>query len=195
MGKAIPKVEILVLRSDGTECAPGEPGELVHRGALVTKGYWNDPEKTNKVFRRNPLLTKQDHLNEIVVFSGDLVKKDPEGFLYFISRRDEMIKTSGYRVSPTEVEELLIEIPGINHAVVFGKELENGDQGIIAVLETNQVPADEKMVMQECRKRLPGYMVPYRLFFEKSFKRSANDKIDRAYLKQKWFSVEDQHEA
>ena len=124
MGKAIPNVEILVINSQVEECAPGEKGELVHRGALVTRGYWNDPEKTGKVFKRNPLLKGQDHLNETVVYSGDLVKKDEEGFLYFVSRRDEMIKTSGYRVSPAEVEETLIEIPEVSNAIVFGKEMD-----------------------------------------------------------------------
>ena len=186
VGRAIPNVEILVVNSRGEECAPGEPGELVHRGALITRGYWNDPEKTKKVFRRNPLLNQQDHLNEIVVYSGDLVKKDEEGFLYFISRRDEMIKTSGYRVSPTEVEEVLIEIPGVSNAVVFGKEIENAQQIIVSVVETNHLSNDKKILIQECRKRLPGYMVPHEIHFEKAFKKTANGKIDRSLMKEKY---------
>ena len=194
VGKAIPNVEILVVNSRGEECAPGEPGELVHRGALITRGYWNDPEKTKKVFRRNPLLNQQDHLNEIVVYSGDLAKKDEEGFLYFISRRDEMIKTSGYRVSPAEVEEVLIEIPGVSDAVVFGKEIENAEQIIVSVVETNHLSNDKKILIQECRKRLPGYMVPHEIHFEKAFKKTANGKIDRSFIKQKWMSKED-HDA
>ena len=108
IGKAISNVEILVLNEKGEECKPGEVGELVHRGALITRGYWNDPEKTEKIFRKNPLLKDQNHLNETVVFSGDLVTKDEEGFLYYVSRKDSMIKTMGYRVSPTEVEESLL---------------------------------------------------------------------------------------
>lgn len=186
VGRAIPNVEILVVNSRGEECAPGEPGELVHRGALITRGYWNDPEKTKKVFRRNPLLNQQDHLNEIVVYSGDLVKKDEEGFLYFISRRDEMIKTSGYRVSPTEVEEVLIEIPGVSDAVVFGKEIETTEQVIVSVVETNHLSNDKKILIQECRKRLPGYMVPHEIHFEKAFKKTANGKIDRSFIKEKY---------
>ena len=107
IGKAIPNAEILVLREDGTPCAPDEPGELVHRGALVAMGYWNDPEKTAERFRPLPGREAGLVLPEIAVFSGDTVRMDAEGFLYFIGRRDEMIKTSGYRVSPTEIEEVL----------------------------------------------------------------------------------------
>ena len=194
MGKAIPNVEIFVVNSRGEECAPGEPGELVHRGALITRGYWNDGEKTKEVFRRNPLLKGQGHLHEIVVYSGDLVKKDEEGFLYFISRRDEMIKSSGYRVSPTEVEEVLIEIPGVSNALVFGKEVETAEQVIVAVVETNHLSNDKKILIQECRKRLPGYMVPHEIHFEKAFKKTANGKIDRSFIKQKWMSKQE-HDA
>jgi len=190
MGKAIPDVEILVINSKGEECAPGEPGELVHRGALITKGYWNDPEKTNKVFRKNPILKDQQHLNEIVVYSGDLVKKDEEGFLYFISRRDEMIKTSGYRVSPTEIEEGLIEIPNVSNAVVFGRRMESGDQNIVAILETNHLQIEKAKILQECRKLMPTYMVPHEIYFEKVFKKTANDKVDRSFLKEKWLAIE-----
>ncbi len=190
MGKAIPNVQILVVNSRGEECAPGEPGELIHRGALITRGYWNDSERTKKVFRRNPLLKGQEHLNEVVVYSGDLVKKDEEGFLYFISRRDEMIKTSGYRVSPTEVEEVLLEIPGVSDAVVFGKENKNAEQIIIAVVERNSLSVDKKILIQECKKRLPRYMVPHQIYLEKTFKKTASGKIDRSFIKQKWITVE-----
>lgn len=190
MGKAIPNVEIMVINKDGAECAPGEVGELVHRGALITKGYWNDPEKTHSVFRKNPLLNDQNHLDDIVVYSGDVVKKDAEGYLYFISRRDEMIKASGYRISPTEIEECLIAIKKVQNAMVFGKKLENGDQGIVAVLEIGNHAVKKTVVLQECRKSLPSYMVPQEVYFEKSFKKTANDKIDRAFLKEKWIKMD-----
>ncbi|MEZ5571805.1 MAG: acyl-CoA ligase (AMP-forming), exosortase A system-associated [Halioglobus sp.] len=106
MGKAIPNAEILVINDEGRECAPNEPGELVHRGALVSLGYWNDPEKTAERFKPCPTQPAEIPNRELAVWSGDQVMKDEEGFLYFISRKDEMIKTSGYRVSPTEVEEI-----------------------------------------------------------------------------------------
>ena len=162
IGKAIPNVEILVLNEKREECKPGEIGELVHRGALITRGYWNDPEKTEKVFKKNPLLKDQDHLNEMVVFSGDLVMKDEEGFLYYISRKDSMIKTMGYRVSPTEVEESLLKLDGVVDAVVFGKEIETGDQIIVAVIQSNSIAIDENQLTAQCRKILPEYMVPKR---------------------------------
>lgn len=186
IGKAIPNVEILVLNEKGEECKPGEVGELVHRGALITRGYWNDPERTEKIFRKNPLLKDQHHLNEIVVFSGDLVMKDEEGFLYYISRKDSMIKTMGYRVSPTEVEESLMKLDGIVDAVVFGKEIETGDQIIVAVIQSNSKEIDEKKLTALCRKTLPEYMVPREFHFEKEFPKTANGKVDRSLLQKKW---------
>jgi acyl-CoA synthetase (AMP-forming)/AMP-acid ligase II len=190
IGKAIPNVEIIVVNAKGEECGPGEEGELVHRGALITRGYWNDPEKTKSIFRKNPLLGDQGHLHETVVFSGDVVKKDEEGFLYFISRRDEMIKTSGYRVSPTEVEEVLIGLQGVSNVVVFGQELETGDQCIVAVLETDLTEADTKDLLKECRKHLPTYMVPQDFHYEKAFPKTANGKVDRSGIKKKWLRAE-----
>jgi acyl-CoA ligase (AMP-forming) (exosortase A-associated) len=186
IGKAIPNVEIIVLNEKGEECKPGEVGELVHRGALITRGYWNDREKTEKIFRKNPLLKDQDHLNETVVFSGDLVMKDEEGFLYYVSRKDSMIKTMGYRVSPTEVEESLIKLDGVVDAVVFGKEIETGDQIIVAVIQSNSKEVEEKQLMTLCRKTLPEYLVPKEFHFEKEFPKTANGKVDRSFLQKKW---------
>ncbi|MGH8641755.1 MAG: acyl-CoA ligase (AMP-forming), exosortase A system-associated, partial [Burkholderiales bacterium] len=120
IGKAIPNVEVLVVREDGTPCAPGEPGELVHRGALVSLGYWNDPQKTAERFKPAPGQPNGLVMPEIAVWSGDTVRRDEEGFLYFISRRDEMIKTSGYRVSPTEVEEVVYATGLVGEAAALG---------------------------------------------------------------------------
>jgi acyl-CoA ligase (AMP-forming) (exosortase A-associated) len=186
IGKAIPSVEIIVLNEKGEECKPGEVGELVHRGALITRGYWNDPEKTEKIFRKNPLLRDQSHLNETVVFSGDLVMKDEEGFLYYVSRKDSMIKTMGYRVSPTEVEESLLKLDGVVDAVVFGKEIETGDQIVVAVVRTSSTQIDDKQIIAQCRKGLPEYMVPREIHFEKEFPKTANGKVDRSLLQKKW---------
>ncbi|MBC7680868.1 MAG: acyl-CoA ligase (AMP-forming), exosortase A system-associated, partial [Ferruginibacter sp.] len=126
IGKAIPNAEILVLREDGSPCAPEEPGELVHRGALVGMGYWNDAEKTAERYKLlapgAPGRQLGLQLPEYAVFSGDTVRMDAEGFLYFIGRRDEMIKSSGYRVSPTEVEEVLYATKLVGECVAFGVE-------------------------------------------------------------------------
>ena len=107
MGKAIPGNEVLVLDENNRPVEPGKVGELVHRGPLVAKGYWGDPELTAIRFRHDPLQPKQVPNPEFVVYSGDYVKIDKDGYLYFVGRKDEMIKCAGNRVSPTEVEEVI----------------------------------------------------------------------------------------
>src|SRR5205085_564405 len=120
IGKAIPNAEILVLRPDGSSCAPGEPGELVQRGALVAQGYWNDAQRTAERFKPLPGRDGALMVPEIAVFSGDTVRLDEEGFLYFVGRRDEMIKSSGYRISPNEVEEVLYATQLVGECAAFG---------------------------------------------------------------------------
>ncbi len=186
IGKAIPNAEILVLREDGTPCAPNEPGELVHRGALVAMGYWNDPEKTAERFKPLPGREAGLVLPEIAVFSGDTVRMDEEGFLYFIGRRDEMIKTSGYRVSPTEVEEVLYSTQLVAEAAAFGVDHPVLGQAIVAVA----VPKDghdptAEAILAECRARLPAYMVPAHVELRQgALPRNPNGKIDRKGLAQ-----------
>src|SRR5512138_230283 len=133
MGKAIPNAEILVVRPDGSPCAADEPGELVQRGSLVALGYWNDPEKTAERFRPLPSQRSELPITELAVWSGDTVRQDAEGFLYFVGRRDEMIKTSGYRVSPTEVEEVLYASGLVGDAVSFGAPHPALGEAIVAV--------------------------------------------------------------
>ncbi|HRK11082.1 acyl-CoA ligase (AMP-forming), exosortase A system-associated [Thauera sp. WB-2] len=188
IGKAIPDTEVLVLREDGSECAPNEPGELVQRGALVAMGYWNDPERTAERFRplpprapgREPGLV----LPEIAVFSGDTVRRDEDGFLYFIGRRDEMIKTSGYRVSPTEIEEILYATGMVGECVAFGQPHPTLGQGI-AVIAT-PLPGttlDTAALLAECRARMPAYMVPTRIELRSGpLPRNPNGKLDRKAL-------------
>lgn len=184
IGKAIPNAEVLVVREDGTECAPGEPGELVHRGALVSLGYWNDPEKTAERFRPLPGQRKELVLTEMAVWSGDTVKRDEEGFLYFVSRRDEMIKTSGYRVSPTEVEEAVYASGQVAEVAAFGVEHPALGQAIVLVaVPAEGRTADTDGLLKECRDRLPTYMLPQRIdWMEGSLPRNANGKIDRKQL-------------
>src|SRR5207245_4991304 len=108
------------VRSDGTPCDADEPGELVQRGALVAQGYWNDSERTAERFRPLPGREPGLMVPELAVFSGDTVRRDADGFLYFIGRRDEMIKSSGYRISPSEVEEVVYATQLVGGCVAFG---------------------------------------------------------------------------
>ncbi len=179
IGRAIPEVEILVLKKDGQEAAPGEEGELVHRGALVSRGYWNQPEKTARVFRKDPVIGGRTLYNETVVYSGDMVTRDEEGFLYFVSRRDQLIKAGGHRVSPDEIEEVLLRLSGATAAVVFAREVDDSrDTIIVAVLELEAL--DDKALMRQCRKELPRHMIPGVIQARPRLPRSANGKIDRA---------------
>ncbi|HMX22655.1 MAG TPA: AMP-binding protein, partial [Accumulibacter sp.] len=188
IGKAIPNAEILVLREDGSPCAANETGELVHRGALVGLGYWNDPQKTAERYRPLPARTPgRDSglvLPEIAVFSGDSVRIDEEGFLYFVGRRDEMMKTSGYRVSPTEVEEVLYATRLVGECVAFGLDHPTLGQAIQAIVTP---PAggevDPQALLAECRQRMPAYMVPAAIAVRQGpLPRNPNGKIDRKLL-------------
>jgi acyl-CoA ligase (AMP-forming) (exosortase A-associated) len=192
IGKAIPNAEILVLREDGTPCAPNEPGELVHRGALVGLGYWNDPQKTAeryKPLRRDAGLT----LPEYAVFSGDTVRADEEGYLYFIGRRDEMIKTSGYRVSPTDIEETLYQTKLVGEAAAFGIPHAVLGQAIVAVVTpVTGTPIDEPTLLGACRDALPAFMVPARIVVrENPLPRNPNGKIDRRALSDEYADAND----
>jgi len=193
IGKAIPNAEVLVLRSDGSECAPDEPGELVHRGALVSLGYWNDAEKTAERFKSLPptLLGRPDGLQlpEMAVFSGDTVRRDVDGYLYFVGRRDEMIKTSGYRVSPTEVEDVVYATQRVGECVAFGvphAALGQAIQVIATYAETARATGQND-VLSECRMRMPAYMVPAGIEWVSGFlPRNPNGKIDRSLLRREW---------
>lgn len=184
IGQAIPGAEVLVLRPDGSECGVDEPGELVHRGALVSRGYWNDPERTAERFRPIPPSPSGIPMPEIAVWSGDVVRRDAEGYLYFIGRRDEMIKTSGMRVSPTEVEEEAYASGLVGDAVAVGIPHERLGQAI--VLATSPAPGkqpDSDLLLATLRRRLPRYMVPLAVEWRDSLPRNANGKFDRARLR------------
>jgi acyl-CoA ligase (AMP-forming) (exosortase A-associated) len=189
IGRAIPNAEILVLREDGTECPPDEPGELVHRGALVGLGYWADAEKTAERYKLLPGREGGLQLPEYAVFSGDTVRRDAEGFLYFIGRRDEMIKTSGYRVSPTEVEEVLYATRLVGECAAFGIDSPALGQAIqvIATPPQGQEAVDMATLLAECRRRMPAYMVPAGVHgVAGPLPRNPNGKIDRKLLATQW---------
>src|SRR6266542_1220950 len=185
IGKAIPNAEILVVRPDGSLCDPGEEGELVHRGALVALGYWNDPERTAERFRAAPGRESGLCTAEIAVWSGDVVLRDEDGFLYFVGRRDEMIKTSGYRVSPTEIEEVVYDTGLVRDAVAIGvPDARLGQQIVLVVTPARGGEVDTGALLGELRKQLPLYMVPGDVVVRPEIARSPNGKFDRNLLRQ-----------
>lgn len=184
IGKAIPNVEILVVNSQGARCRPGEEGELVHRGPLTTLGYWNDPEATAERFRPAPFAAPELCVPDIAVWSGDVVRMDEEGYLYFVGRRDEIIKTSGNRVSPTEVEEVIYDSGLIAEAVSVGAPHPTLGQGIVVIASAREGQAlDVEALLAACRRHLPPYMVPHAVVERPSLPLSANGKIDRGRLR------------
>ena len=160
IGKAIPGAEILVVRADGSSCDPGEEGELVHRGPHVALGYWNDPCVPRSVSGRSLDAMEPWRTPELAVWSGDAVVADPDGFLYFVGRKDEMIKTSGYRVSPTEIEEVAYATTLVRDAVALGVEDATLGQRVLLVVAPAGKEFDTDMLLEEMKSRLPLYMVP-----------------------------------
>ncbi|WMS86422.1 acyl-CoA ligase (AMP-forming), exosortase A system-associated [Pleionea litopenaei] len=184
MGKAIPNAEILVLNEHGNPVAAGEQGELVHRGVHVAQGYWQAPEKTAERFKPLPHWVTGG-ISEIAVYSGDQVTVDDEGFLYFVSRNDEMIKSSGHRISPQEIEEVIYQIPDIAESAVLGVPHPVLGQGILLLY----CPKEGKELAQNdiqthCRQQLPNYMQPHASIKQTTLPKNANGKIDRAHLRQ-----------
>lgn len=184
IGKAIPNAEVLVVRPDGSVCDPGEEGELVHRGALVSQGYWNDPERTAQRFRPAPGRGAELCIPELAVWSGDRVVRDEEGFLYFVGRHDDMIKTSGYRVSPTEIEEVVYETGLVRDAVALGLGDERLGQRIVLMVSPREAAFDEGALLAELRRQLPQYMQPAELVVRPELPRGPNGKFDRALLRE-----------
>jgi acyl-CoA ligase (AMP-forming) (exosortase A-associated) len=182
IGRAIPNAEIMVVREDGSPCAPGELGELVHRGSLVALGYWNAPEQTAERFRPVPGRRIGLTLPEWAVWSGDLVRMDEEGYLYFISRKDAMIKTSGYRVSPTEVEEVLYSSGLVADALALGVPHPVLGQAIVALVRPLGKRFDGDQLLAHCKRHLPNYMVPLEIISRELLPFTPNGKIDRDQL-------------
>jgi acyl-CoA ligase (AMP-forming) (exosortase A-associated) len=184
IGKAIPDAEILVVRPDGHLAGPGEEGELVHRGPLVAQGYWNDPVRTAERFRPVPGPRDDWRQPELAVWSGDTVRVDDEGYLYFVGRRDEMIKTSGYRVSPTEVEEVAYDSGLVRDAVALGVPDERlGERILLVVSPTGGGDLDEEQLRAILRQSLPVFMVPSSIAVLPDLPRSANGKLDRVRIR------------
>jgi acyl-CoA ligase (AMP-forming) (exosortase A-associated) len=183
IGKAIPNAEILVLDENRRPCAPGQVGELVHRGVHVALGYWNDRERTRERFHPNPLRPNELKTEELVVFSGDLVKQDEEGYIYYVGRKDQMIKTSGFRVSPTEVEECFYATGKVRDAVALGipdDQLGEWIKVILALRDGESISPQELLSL--AAKEMPAYMVPKEVVIRAALPKNPNGKIDRAAI-------------
>lgn len=180
IGKPVPGVDLFVVNPKTGLCKAGETGELIHGGRLVSQGYWNDPEGTAKLIRSNP------HLHPVigsrkVLHSGDLVRYDDEGYLWFVGRSDEMIKCSGFRISPEEVEELLCMSGLVDEAVVLGEADDEYGQVVHVVLPGEESASiDRERIEHHCRRKMPSYMMPRRIhFWGSDLPRTGHGKIDR----------------
>jgi len=179
IGRAIPGAEVLVLRDDRTPCAPGEVGELVHRGPTVTLGYWNDAEATARVFRPHPLRPAGAPDAERVVFSGDLVRQDAEGWLYFVGRRDRMIKTLGYRVSPDEIGTALYASGELAECIITSEPDEARGERIVAFVVLAGGGSLERLKAY-VGVELPRHMQPARFEVRDALPRLPSGKHDVA---------------
>ncbi|MCZ8182688.1 MAG: AMP-binding protein [Beijerinckiaceae bacterium] len=177
IGRAIPECEVFPLTADGRRARPGEPGILVHRGPTVSLGYWRRPEETARVLRANPLREPVEG-GEIVCWSGDLVYEDEDGFLYFVGRQDAMIKSAGYRISPTEVEDALMLSGAFRQVAAIGVPDEWLGQRLHAVAVGQQDGVDTDSVLKQLAERLPPHMVPARIELVPELPVTPNGKVD-----------------
>ena len=178
MGRAIPFAEILVVRPDGSITDDEEPGELVHCGPLVAQGYWQDAPRTAERFRPAPSASRYGGM---AVWSGDTVRRDGQGLLYFVGRDDAMIKSAGNRISPTEIEEAAVAVPGVAEAVALGMADDRLGQAVRLLLrgQGDDVPG---AVAAHLKSELPNFMQPRDIVMLDQFPRNPNGKIDRVAL-------------
>ena len=159
---------------------------LSHRGPTVSPGYWNAPEKTCQVFKPHPFKTPEEGETDKVCYSGDLVKQDDQGFLYFIGRRDTMIKSAGHRISPTEVEEVLIQYEHLQDVAVIGiPDKLLGQQVKAFASSSNASRVEPESVLSYCAEHLPNYMVPKSLELMDELPKTSSGKIDYTALRKR----------
>ena len=180
IGKAIPNVETYIVDPDIGICGPGQQGELVHRGSLISMGYWGKPESTAEKIKPCPQLRPLIG-DEKVLYSGDLIRIDTDGYYWFVGRRDAMIKSSGFRISPTEVEDAVFRSGLVADVVAFGVADDMLGQAVeIAVTTTDSAAVDEPALLQHCRRHMPSYMLPRKIHhWPGEFPRTGSGKIDR----------------
>ena len=196
IGKPIPDVEIYVVNEEGEECKPREVGELIHRGGYIYKGYWNAKEDTDKLYKSIKVLEKivnldGDLTDEIVVCSGDYVYKDEEGYIYFVSRKDEIIKSCGFRFSPAEIEKVIYEnLSFVKECIVFSVENEKIEEEIVMVYSALKEVAKNEILF-ELKKHLPNHMIPATVMYKIKLPQTSQrgGKIDKDALKKEVLEV------
>jgi acyl-CoA synthetase (AMP-forming)/AMP-acid ligase II len=177
VGIAIPNTELWIVGEDDRKLGPNQVGQLVIRGATVMKGYWDKPEASAKKLRPGPLP------GEFVLYTGDYARLDEDGFLYFVGRMDDIIKSRGEKVAPKEVENALMNIPGVKEAAVIGVPDEVLGQAVKAyvVLEKG-VSMSDKDIIRECQRRLENFMVPKHVVFVDDLPKTTTGKIKKTGL-------------
>jgi amino acid adenylation domain-containing protein len=177
VGVAIPNTELWIVGEDDQRLGPNQVGQLVIRGATVMKGYWEKPEATAKKLRPGPLP------GEFVLYTGDYARLDEDGFLYFVGRMDDIIKSRGEKVAPKEVENVLTNIKGVKEAAVIGVPDEILGQAVKAfvVLEEGVVLSD-KDIVRECQRCLENLMVPKHVVFVDDLPKTTTGKIKKTEL-------------
>lgn len=171
VGIPFPGVEIKIVDENDNECLPGDVGEIVHSGVFISSGYWNNKADTAKVFKNNS------------VYTGDLGRVDTDGYLYFEGRKDNMIKSNGFRVSPDEIEKCIHELEGISNVAVLSitdNEIGMKIKAVIVLKENCNY--DDRLIKGYCRKILPFYMVPHIIEFRKNLPKTASGKINKSEL-------------
>ncbi|GIX20218.1 MAG: hypothetical protein KatS3mg120_1894 [Erythrobacter sp.] len=177
MGKAIPFAEVLVINDAGALAADGEEGELVHCGPLVAKGYWRDPARSAERFRPAPAASTYGGM---AVWSGDRVRRNKDGLLYFAGRRDAMIKSAGNRISPQEIEEAALATGLVAEAVALGVADPRLGQAVHLVVRGDV--AREAELAEKLQRELPNFMQPKAIHWRAALPLNPNGKIDRAAL-------------
>ncbi len=178
VGIAIPNTELWIVDDGGHRLGPGEVGQLVIRGATVMKGYWEKPEETAEKLRPGPVPGEQ------VLYTGDLCRLDEEGYLYFVSRMDDIIKSRGEKVSPLEVERALYRVPGVVEAAVVGvPDAVLGEAVKAYVVATEAAGLTEKLVQKECQRQLEPFMVPKHVAIVPELPKGMTGKISKKQLR------------
>jgi len=177
VGRGMPNEEVYIVNDEGNRVGPGVVGQLVVRGSNVMKGYWEMPEATDRVLKPGPVP------GEKVLYTGDLFRMDEEGFLFFVGRKDDIIKSRGEKVSPKEVENVLSSLDGVAEVAVLGVPDEILGQAVKAFIQVKEgIVLTEKDVLRHCSRHLEDFMMPKIIEFRAVLPKTANGKINKREL-------------